>query len=290
MCDFISNRALVACVCVLLASGGIEVGAEVFVINPTGMTENCNEEFENVANSLQPGDELILNDGVYAQSCARRIIIDGTAEQPIIIRAADGASPLVTRPQASSEFHNNLEIGGSYFTIRGLRFQYGSAGVRFLGSHHITFEDNEIFDTLNNALTMNSGATDSHIIRNNHIHHTGLSNGQTEGEGMYLGGHSGNSVAINHLIENNYIHHLRATSGGGNDGIEIKFGSGGIVVRNNVIHDTNIGTEYPCIFVYGHGPAVNVIENNLMYNCGEAMLVTADAIIRNNVILNSSSS
>ncbi|MFK7887554.1 MAG: right-handed parallel beta-helix repeat-containing protein [Gammaproteobacteria bacterium] len=265
--------------------------AEVFDVFPTGMTDSCSEPFEAMANALQPGDELVLHDGIYAQGCARRLTINGTASQPIVIRAAAGASPLLTRPAASGCCHNNIELSGSYFTLRGLRFQHGSAGVRFQDSHHITFEDNEIFDTLNNALTMNSADTNGHVIRNNHIHDTGLDPvGETEGEGMYIGCHSGNCVASNHLIENNYIHHLRGTSSGGNDGIEIKFRSYGNTVRGNVIHDTNIGTSYPCIFAYGHGAgAPNVIESNLVYNCGEAILVSADAIVRNNLVVSSSS-
>lgn len=262
--------------------------AEVFTIAPTGMTDSCNEEFENVANALQPGDELILQEGIYAQGCARKLNINGTAEQPIIIRAAEAASVIITRPNATSATNNNIELSGSYYTLKGIHFQYGSSGVRFRSSNNIVFEDNKISDTLNNALTMNSGATDSHIIRGNEIYNTGLSSGNTEGEGMYIGDHSGGFGANNHLIENNYIHDLRGVGGGGNDGIEIKFRSGGNVVRNNLIHNTTIGQEFPCIFVYGHGAEPNIIENNVVYNCGEAILVTADAVIRNNVILDSS--
>src|SRR6056300_1677187 len=101
---------------------------------------------------------------------------------------------------------------------------------------------------------MISGDCDSFIIRRNHIHHTGLSTTrETEGEGMYIGCHSGSCVTTNTLVEGNYIHHTRGTSSGGNDGIEIKFGSYGNIVRGNVIHDTNIGRKYPGIFVYGSG-------------------------------------
>jgi hypothetical protein len=68
-----------------------------------------------------------------------------------------------------------------------------------------------------------------------------------------------------HLIEGNYIHHTRATSDGGNDGIEIKVGSYNNIIRNNVIHDTTDGRQYPCIFVCGGGPGLNVVEGNAMW-------------------------
>jgi hypothetical protein len=87
---------------------------------------------------------------------------------------------------------------------------------------------------------------------------------------MYVGCNNATCVASNHLIEGNYIHHTRATSDGGNDGIEIKVGSYNNTVRNNVIHDTTSGRQYPCIFVYGGGAGLNVVEGNAMWNCGEA--------------------
>lgn len=199
---------------------------------------------------------------------------------------------MLTRP-GNTNFdypQNNIDIeNSSYLIIRGIKFQGGDGGVRFNGTnHHITFEDNEIYETGNNAIALNSGNSDSMTIRRNHIHHTGLYNlGSTEGEGMYIGCNNNSCRVTNSLIEGNYIHHLRGTSDGGNDGIEVKVGSYGNTIRNNVIHDTNIGRQYPCIFVYGGGSAVNIVEGNVMWNCGEAIQVVADSVVRNNLILNS---
>jgi hypothetical protein len=68
------------------------------------------------------------------------------------------------------------------------------------------------------------------------------------------------------------------------DGIELKEGSYGNVIRDNVVHDTN----YPGIITYstvGNG-AVNVIEGNVIWNSNDnGMQVAADAIIRNNIVL-----
>ena len=263
---------------------------ELFPSNANG---SCHEEFETIANRLQPGDELILHGGQYTQTCRRVITVNGTAAHPIIIRAADGELPILTRPKPVNYHYpqNNIEIeNSSYLIIRGLLFKGGSIGVRFIGGRHITFEDNEISETSNNAIALNRGDTHGFIIRHNHIHHTGLLDravGATEGEGMYIGCNQARCIASNHLIENNYIHHLRSTSDGGNDGIEIKVGSFGNTVRDNVIHDTIIGTRYPCIFVYGGGSSPNIVEGNVLWNCGEAIQVVADAIVRNNLILNS---
>ncbi|MFC1636761.1 right-handed parallel beta-helix repeat-containing protein [Planctomycetota bacterium] len=281
------GRTLSVVTCLLYSliysSGG--AGA-TYEIHPA--TTGTREEFETVANSLKPGDELILHGGVYSQNARRAITVNGTAEKPIVIRAAVDEEPLLTRPDDHIDRYNNIElIDCSYLTIRGIRFRGGNSGVRFIRGHHITFEECEISRTGNNALTMNSGHCDAFIIRKNHIHHTGLSNrGSTEGEGMYIGSHSGSYVTTNTVVEGNYIHHLRGTSNGGNDGIEFKFGSYGNIVRDNVIHDTNIGRKYPGIFVYGGGKGINIVEGNVIWRAGEGIQVVSDAIIRNNIIFN----
>ncbi len=260
----------------------------VFEIYPA--TVDSQDEFETVANSLKPGDELILHGGLYCQSSRRAVTAKGSAAKSIVIRAATGETPLLTRPADNIDKYNNIEfIDCSYLIVRGIRFRGGNSGVRFIRGHHITFEECEIFQTGNNALTMNSGDCDSFIIRKNHIHHTGLSMSRhTEGEGMYIGCHDGSCVTTNSLFEGNYIHHLRGTSNGGNDGIEIKFGSYANIVRDNVIHDTNISKQYPGIFVYGGGKGINIVEGNVIWNAGEGIQVVSDAIVRNNIVLNCS--
>ncbi len=266
----------------LLLAAVSAVRAETIEIFPS--IADCSEEFENVANGLQPGDELILHGGVYSQNCKRQIEVNGTPDAPIIIRAADGESPLLT----NIDSNNNIEIkDSSYLIIRGLRFKGGSTGVRFIAGHHVTLEDCEIFETGNNAIAMNTGNSDSMTIRRNHLHHTGLITNQ--GEGVYAGCNWDACRVTNSLFEGNYIHHLTGSGSGGNDGIEIKVGSYGNIIRNNVIHDVNIGTQYPCIFVYGGGPEINIVEGNAVWNCGEGIQVVADALVRNNLFLGSSS-
>ena len=264
--------------------------AEIYEIFPSDANQTCDEEFENLANDLLPGDELILHGGIYTQSCRRAITVNGTPEEPIVIRAAAGERPVLTRPADNIDLHNNIEIeDSSWVTFRGLTFQGGSIGVRFIRGSNIRFVGNEIHETGANALSMNSGDCDAFTLRRNHIHDTGLStSGPTEGEGMYIGCNNDTCRTTNSVIEGNYIHHLTATSGGGNDGIEVKPGSHGNIVRHNVIHDTNIGTEYPCIFVYGGGDGQNIVDGNLLWNCGEAIQVVSDAVVRNNLILSSS--
>ncbi len=228
--------------------------------------------------ALQPGDELVLATGTYTLTARYGFTLAGTPEAPITVRAADGADVLFHRPDAAQ---NIWDFSGTYATVRGLRFSGGSAGLRIEGADHLTIEDCEIFDTADVALRLNdTGVTYAHVtIRRNHIHHTGGT-----GEGMYLGCNSDACRLRDSLIEGNWVHHTNGPGVSQGDGIELKEGSFHNVIRDNVVHDTN----YPCILTYstvGNGPA-NVIEGNLLWNCGDHGIQSAqDAVIANNIIL-----
>jgi MYXO-CTERM domain-containing protein len=120
-------------------------------------------------------------------------------------------------------------------------------------------------------------------IIHNHLHNTGGT-----GEGMYIGCNDNGCRVHDSLFANNYIHDTKGPTVSQGDGIEIKEGSYNNVVRGNVIHDTG----YPCIITYstvGNG-APNVIEGNLLWNCGDhGIQSAADVIIRNNIILGAAS-
>ncbi len=95
------------------------------------------------------------------QTCRRAITVNGTAGSPITIRAADGETPIVTRPQPADFNYdqNNLEIiHSSFLVIRGLHFKGGDGGVSLVGGHHITFEANEVYETGNNARFVTGGS------------------------------------------------------------------------------------------------------------------------------------
>ncbi|MCA9708947.1 MAG: right-handed parallel beta-helix repeat-containing protein [Myxococcales bacterium] len=237
------------------------------------------DDVEAVINAAQPGDEIVLADGEYMLTERFSFDIAGTEAQPIVIRAADGAQPHLRRPDASQ---NIIDIdGATWVEIRGIEFSGGSAGIRISAADHLTIEDCEIHDTGDVALRANdTGALyESLRIIHNEIHHT-----NETGEGMYLGCNGNACQVANSVIERNYVHHTNQASIVQGDGIELKEGSYGNVIRDNVIHDTN----YPCILTYstvGNGPA-NVIERNVLWNCGDhAIQSAADATIRNNIIL-----
>ncbi|NIR39411.1 MAG: hypothetical protein GWN73_27460, partial [Actinobacteria bacterium] len=236
------------------------------------------DDVETILNGLEPGDEAILADGMYTLEGRFGLAISGTEAEPIVIRAADGATPHFRRGDASQ---NIWDLSVEHVVIRGLTFSGGSAGLRFESAADVTIEGCEIYDTADVALRMNDGGQDylRIAILRNHIHDTGGT-----GEGMYLGCNDDGCRLGDSLIEGNYVHHTDAGDVSQGDGIELKDGSYGTTIRDNVIHDTN----YPCILGYstaGNG-AQNVVEGNVMWACGDnGIQWEANALIRNNIVV-----
>jgi len=236
------------------------------------------DKLEAAVATLEPGAELVLRGGLYVLDEHVSLTASGTAAQPITIRAKAGETPVIKQ---ANPRRNVVEIrGSSYLILRGIEFTGGSHGIRLVNSDFITIEDCEIHETGDVAISANAGGTYEGLkVLRNHIHHT---NGT--GEGVYFGCNNDRCRVINSLIAGNYIHHTNRETVTQGDGIEIKEGSYGNVIRDNVIHDT----KYPGIILYstvGNGPA-NTIEGNVVWNVFDnAIQIAADAVVRNNIVL-----
>ncbi len=234
------------------------------------------DDVEAALNALAPGDEVVLADGTYAIDERFAVTLAGTRDMPIVIRAADGARPHFV--QSSGE--NIWDLDARHAVLRGLEFSGGSAGLRVMSAEDLTIEDCEIHDTGDVALRMNdSGQTYLRIaILRNHIHHT-----SGTGEGMYLDCNDDACRLADSVIAGNHVHHTDEGVEQG-DGIELKEGSYGCVIADNVVHHTN----YPCILGYatlGNG-APNLVERNVVWACGgHGIQWAANATLRNNVVL-----
>jgi len=131
---------------VFLANGFVHescLGA-VFEIYPA--TVESQEEFETIANSLKPGDELILHGGIYLQSARRAVTVNGSASKPIIIRAANGQQPMLTRPADNIDKYNNIEfIDCLYLIVRGYAFEAAAQEYDLFGAIILRLKDVKSF-------------------------------------------------------------------------------------------------------------------------------------------------
>ena len=237
---------------------------------------------------LQPGDTVLLEEGTYSDP--RRLVLEhrGTREAPITIRGEPGNRVLFQRPDAKQNTFN-LE-GAEFLSIEKIEITGGSAAIRISNPdgelvRNITLRGLHIHHIGGVAITCNhlGKIYEGMHFQGNEIHHTG-----GHGEAFYLGANNdadGNTVTVfrNSLIEENYLHHLNGPTVSQGDGIELKDGSYGNTIRNNVIHDT----KFPAITVYGtDGNERNVIEHNVLWNTGDhGIQAASEALIRGNVVL-----
>jgi hypothetical protein len=202
----------------------------------------------------------------------------GTEAAPIVVRAAPGARPVLVG--AAGE--DVLELGGSYFTLRGLELRGGDRGVRLTSVDHATIEDLKIHDVGDIGISCNQPAARCAFVtlRRNEIFATGKT-GAATGEGIALGCDAAACGFRDALIEGNYIHDLGGTRGGG---IEIQPGATNTVLRDNVV----VRTKTPGIGIHGYtaGGTPNVVERNLVWiTVGDGIQLVGHARVRNNVVL-----
>ncbi len=237
---------------------------------------------------LQPGDTLILDAGTYSLSGFFAIGLTGSNALPIVIRAKPGASVLIQ--QTADQNIINIDTS-TFLTIDGIEFSGGSRGIRIMGGHDITIQNCHVHGTSANAIAAND---DGYSYANLRFIHNEINDTGDTGEGFYLGCNNDTCRIHDSLVANNYIHDLNGASVTQGDGIEIKKGSYANIVRDNVIHDTG----YPGITMYdvnnaqgtsNGGP--NLIERNLVWNTSDnGIQVTADATVRNNIVLSAGAS
>lgn len=231
---------------------------------------------KSAALALQPGQRLELSSGTWSVDSFFSLDLAGTAQAPIWIVAAPGATPVITRPNASQ---NALNIGANsearYLVLQGLEITGGDTGIKIFRASQVWIDGCEIHDTFGAGIAANTFDNANLHLTRNHIHHT-----DGTAEGMYLGANYGASVVHHSVFAHNHIHDTYGDQG---DGIELKQGSYANLIVENEVHDT----KYPCITVYGtDGLEPNVIERNVCYRSQDnVMQVQGEAIVRGNLIV-----
>jgi hypothetical protein len=235
---------------------------------------------------LNPGDTVVMHNGTYSTPDATILDIAhvGTASEPIVIRAASGETPIVTRNTfgAYNDYYTNLRHnvinmrGAQHVVLDGLEITGGNWGVR-IGSktngqnitpqlpmgeivrpaHHITLQNCHIHHTHNTAVSANfpGDVYDGLVIRGNDIHHSAR-----WGESIYFGNYSSTGavwgIVKNSVIENNHLHDNVWVNSWYQDphgptyhgtAIQLKDGCYNNVIRGNVMHYT----RYPAVLISG---------------------------------------
>ncbi|WP_186775585.1 right-handed parallel beta-helix repeat-containing protein [Rubripirellula tenax] len=232
----------------------------------------------DVISNLSAGDHIQIHAGTYSIDSYYTIQASGTESQPVTIAGAPGEEVTITRFNATQNVMNIFP--SQYLIIEGLHLRGGSTGLKIQEVSHFMLHNVEISETKGNGVAANSKDTSYLYFIDNEIHDTG-----GNGEGLYLGAHDGSKITHNSYVIGNYIYNLNASDVGQGDGIEIKDGSYAVTIKHNFVQNTN----YPGIIVYRTGRGAedrNIIEENVIINSNDtAIQATADAVIRNNLVV-----
>ncbi len=227
-------------------------------------------------NTLQPGEELILQPGDYRGPCV--IWSGGTPGAPVVIRGADPERrPRIFYPGSSA---NVFEIRASSVRILGLEF--GPTGedvdaIRIFSGNDISIEDCRFWRINGISVVANHSSVHGLTVRRNVIL-------ESNATAMYFGCHDGGACIVSGLaVEGNYIRGVSAPDPQVGYGLEVKLNSTGII-RDNVIVDP----KGPGIMVYGaRDPSwVSVVERNVVMGSRTSSGIVVGggpAIVRNNV-------
>lgn len=236
------------------------------------------DDIVSLTASLNAGDEFVFHDGTYALASYPTWTGLGTADAPIVLRAADGATPIL---EVASGWVVATVNASTFLEIRGLRFQFASTweadsyiGLYIDESSDITLTDCTITQVAG-ALLYVTGNSSRLTITGNHLY------GNLEGHGIYLGCSDASCWVSDSTLSQNWIHDVAYEYG---SGIHLDQGGQGNTLADNVIYD--IG--YRALSVYStEGGEPNVVEGNAIWNAYDVGInVRGSALVRNNVVFN----
>jgi hypothetical protein len=250
-------------------------------------------------NSLKPGETLCLHGGVYStggsfgtSADTTTIAVSGTSSAPITVRAYGTEKAIV---------HGQTKISGSYLKILGLTFEGPLSRnstsaterranlVEFSGSHHVTFENNEVRKSDYHAGVYLANVNNIRILRC-YMHDNGRFNIDSDpvtgdktynvDHGIYWGStNGGNNVISDSLFVGNRGY-----------GVQIYPKSQNVkIIQNTFVKNGNSG-----LIVAGSGSDYISIVNNISASNGRNKQIRIKSgshnLVRNNIAYSSSSS
>ena len=250
-------------------------------------------------NALKPGQTLCLHGGTYStggtfgtSADTTTVTVSGTSSAPITIKAYGSEKAII---------HGQTKISGSYLKIVGLTFEgplsRNSASaterranlVEFSGSHHVTFENNEVRKSDYHAGVYLANVSNIRIARC-YMHDNGRFNIESDpvtgdktynvDHGIYWGSTSGG----NNVISDSVFARNRGY------GVQIYPKSQNVkIIQNTFVKNGNSG-----LIVAGSGSDYISVVNNISANNGRNKQIRIKSgshnVVRNNIVYSSSSS
>ena len=235
------------------------------------------DDVGGLTQSLRAGDVIIFQDGVHeiTDSLSWFEAI-GTAEQPIEIKSALEAKPILRLMEGSQilriEASAHMHISGLIFEGGAGWEEGGYSGIRILNSSSITLDNIEVRQVQSTALRIDGDCTGLSVT-NSQLHTT------FDGHGFEVGCGDAGCFVTDSVFSNNWIHDIGGESAGG---LRLLHGSQGITVTGNIIHD--IGDDGVYIGSAENG-AVNVFSGNAIWAVvDDGLVIEGASRVHNNII------
>lgn len=247
---------------------------------------NSADALRNALKNAQPGQTIVLQPGTYEGAFGVRAGIEGTADQPIIITAAEGPGT-ATLDGAGANITMRF-TGTSHIIMRDLAITGGGYhGVFFdQGTHDVTLENNRIHDNTrvqpmdSHAEVKGSGGNDETrprriTLRGNTIFHTqSLPGGNFQGidcnrcDDFHIVGNHIHS--INQPTRRIYSYYDQGAC------IQMKTRSRGTIIEGNHIENCYIGIVYGGEGAESPEHIGGIVRNNVIVNNENIGLVIAN--------------
>lgn len=248
---------------------------------------NPGEDIIALTASLSPGTEIVFNDGAYQIESPLDWTGIGTADQPIVLRAASGAHPVI---QLNSSWTVARLHDAQYVEITGLTFSGTQAyfdgdggydGMHIDNCSHVTFENNVVKTISRNALVMGGNNVDITVTHNEIT-------GTEDGTGIYVGCGDASCWTQDSTVSGNWVHDL---GGQYAYGILFEAGTQNVVIEDNVIH--NVAARGLQVESTEFGDP-NTVNGNAIWAIGlvdvntdgVGLGVYGSAVVQNNLVFN----
>lgn len=269
------------------------------------------DEFNTAVSSLQPGDRVVLANGIWAD-VEFVIKARGLPDQPIEISAEEPGKVIITG-------QSNLSFSGDYIVVSGLVFKDGFTPTSEVISFRTSKDElannsrltNTVIDNFSNPERMDSDLWVAIYGKNNRVDHNSLIGKGNRGVTLAVRMNTEASRENGHIIEFNYFGPRQTL--GSNGGETIRIGTShysreysNTIVRNNyfdrtsgeleIISSKSCGNEYRGnVFFESQGTLTmrhghyTLVENNYFLgnrkpNTGGIRVINENQTVRNNYV------
>ncbi|SDX54238.1 Ig-like domain-containing protein [Hymenobacter psychrophilus] len=204
-------------------------------------------EIQNALATAQPGDEIVISAGTYKSLAVKDLAwfsskASGTATQPIILRGASASNrPILEGAGPNTAGYVLRIMGGNYWKIKDLELRQGSKGLVFDNSSYGQITNVAVHDVADEALHLRDGSG-RNVVDGCQIYNTGLVQ-PGYGEGIYIGSDVGQHAKYRPHCDFNTVQNCTIGPNVAAEGLDLKEGTRGTVIRNNTFSAAGISGE-----------------------------------------------